>query len=103
MKRLTLLGFLLGIALTLASAGCPSEAGQIPDPIVTPQSGSEWCDKAEENLRALGCPEGEPTKKGKRFADVCRETQENGIGLNPKCLAEIKSCDVIDKECAWQQ
>jgi hypothetical protein len=101
MKRLTLIGLLLGI--TLATSGCPHEDSTVPEPVVKPVSGSEWCEKAEANLLALGCPEGQPTKKGKRFADVCRETQENGIGLNPQCLAGIKSCDVIDKECAWQQ
>lgn len=83
--------------------GCPDGGSSIPEPVIPKVSGSEWCDKAEANLVALGCEEGKPTTEGKRFADVCRETQSNGIDLNPKCLAGVKSCGAIDKECAWHQ
>src|SRR5262245_18383449 len=99
MKRLSLLVILLSIVLS----GCPEQDGVIPEPVIPKVAGSEWCEKAEQNLLALGCPEGQPTKKGKRFADVCRETQENGVNLNAECLAKVKSCDSLDKECAWQQ
>lgn len=97
MKRLLLLGALSGLSLL----GCPEKESPVPEPVIPKVTGSEWCDKAEANLLALGCPEGQPTKKGTRFADVCRDTQENGINLNPQCLAGIKSCDAVDKECAW--
>jgi hypothetical protein len=97
MKRLCTL-CLLGLLL----AGCPPQ-DTIPEPVIPEVEGTEWCKRAEENLLALGCPEGQPTKKGKRFADVCRETQDNGIDLNPKCLAGVKACSEIDKVCAWNQ
>jgi hypothetical protein len=75
-----------------------------PEPVIPDVKGSEWCDEAEKNLLALGCEEGQPTKKGKSFTDFCVETQkEGGIDLNPKCLASIKRCDEIDKVCAWNQ
>lgn len=73
-----------------------------PTPIV---SGTEFCDTAEDNLLARpgtpmasrqgvgkGCEEGEPTKKGKRFGDFCRETQIHGIAVEPECLSVITSC-----------
>lgn len=98
----------LRIAFTLSLAlfgltGCPPPHS-VPEPVIPEVKGSEWCDDAEKNLLALGCEEGQPTKKGKSFTDFCVETQrDGGIDLNPKCLASIKSCDEIDKVCAWNQ
>jgi hypothetical protein len=56
----------------------------------------EYCNLAEDHLIALHCSEGNPTTKGKRFGDVCRELQNAGIVVNPKCLATVKSCTEID-------
>ena len=64
-----------------------------PIPVITD---TEMCDAAEANLIKLGCPEGKPTKRGKRFGDVCRELQENGIFVNPRCLTIIVSCVNVD-------
>lgn len=93
---------LIVAAFGLLLAGCPPEP-QIPEPVIPEVSGSEWCERAEKNLLALGCQEGQPTKRGKRFADFCRETQDNGINLNPQCLAGVKACEEIDKVCAWNE
>jgi len=57
---------------------------------------SEWCDLAENHLTELNCIEAQPTKKGVHFGAFCRELQQNGIFINPKCLAEIKSCSEVD-------
>lgn len=64
-----------------------------PTPIVTD---TQYCDAAEANLVKLGCSEGKPTKRGKRFGDVCRELHENGIFVNPRCLTSIKQCSEVD-------
>lgn len=89
------------LLLVVGLLGCTSER-VIPEPVIPKVEGSEWCDDAERNLLALGCEEGQPTKKGKSFTEFCLDTQQNGgIDLNPKCLATIKSCDEIDKVCAW--
>lgn len=64
-----------------------------PTPIVTD---SDYCDKAEANLVRLNCPEGNPTKKGKSFSDLCFELQQKGVFLNPKCLSTVTSCDQVD-------
>jgi hypothetical protein len=90
------------LLLLILCVACPSQ-DSVPEPEIPVVEGTEWCERAEKNLVALGCEEGKPTKKGKSFAQVCKETQDNGVDLNPKCLSTIKSCDQIDKECAWNQ
>lgn len=64
-----------------------------PTPVVTD---TQYCDAAEENLNKLGCPEGKPTKRGTRFGKLCRELHENGIFVNPQCLATIITCSAVD-------
>jgi hypothetical protein len=77
------------------------------------------CLPACENLRRLGCPEGQPVFNGEtcqagmgcnlgtcieakcmatceRF---CADMQDSGVWLNPTCVAEIQSCNVIE-DCA---
>jgi hypothetical protein len=38
----------------------------------------------------------EPTKRGERFGDVCRELHAAGIFVNPRCLSTIASCSDVD-------
>lgn len=103
--RLRPLRSALALSFTLVGLlGCPPTEHVVPEPVIPKVQGSEWCDDAEKNLLALGCEEGQPTKKGQSFTEFCLDTQKNGgIDLNPKCLATIKSCDEIDKVCAWNQ
>ncbi len=54
------------------------------------------CELAERHLIALNCPEGRPTKRGKPFAEVCKELQDNGIFVNPKCLSLVETCAGVD-------
>ncbi len=86
------------IALVACDA-CPPP-GPTPDPVPprpTPvPTDSEWCDLAENRLTELNCPESQPTKKGVHFGAFCRELQSKGIFINPKCLAEVKSCAGVD-------
>jgi len=75
----------------------PSQNTPPPPPAPTPVvTDTQFCDAAEANLIKLGCPEGKPTKRGTRFSDVCRDLHENGIFVNPRCLATISSCSVVD-------
>lgn len=86
------------IALVACDACPPSPPS--PDPVQprpTPvPTDNEWCDLAENRLTELNCPESQPTKKGIHFGAFCRELQSKGIAINPKCLAEIKSCAEVD-------
>lgn len=66
------------------------DTSQIVDP--------DYCELAQVNLQKIHCKEGEPTKRGTSFANVCRDIQTNGgVGLNAKCLSTITSCLDIDK------
>jgi hypothetical protein len=90
--------FLMFLALT-ACEGCPP-MGPTPDPVQprpTPiPTDTEWCDLAENKLTELNCIESQPTKKGVHFGALCKELQSKGIFVNPKCLAEIKTCAEVD-------
>jgi hypothetical protein len=78
--------------LSANNCGSPQRPGQIPAP-----ADNDVCVTAEANLK-IACPAvAAPTKKGKTFAQWCVETQDNGINMNPKCLARAKSCDDADR------
>ncbi len=86
------------MAVVLALNSChptPSADPVAPHPTPVPTD-VEMCDAAEVHLIALGCPEGQPTKRGTRFADICRELSAAGIFPNPRCLANVKSCSEVD-------
>ena len=59
---------------------------------------SDKCSVAETHLKDLNCiPKDQPyTKKGKTFTQFCQDKQEQGVFLNPACLATITSCDQMD-------
>jgi hypothetical protein len=97
--------FLVACLLSIGGLpGCLEGERVVPEPVVPQVKGSEHCAAAEKNLLALGCEEGKPTKRGKSFTDFCVETQrEGGIDLHPECLSTVKSCDEIDKVCAWNR
>lgn len=54
----------------------------------------------------LGCPEGEPVydsdlpgprgEPNQSCEDFCLKQEENGLGLNPECVAQVESCDQVD-------
>ena len=74
-----------------------------PTPIVTD---TDQCAPAEKHLHDLCaadatknsycCQIVAPTKKGKSYTQFCQEKQAQGVFLNPKCVANIVSCDKID-------
>ena len=81
-----------GLAVMLSGATCSTR----PPPVVVPVSGSDWCGPACENLQRLGCEEGEPLEDGTSCSAFCEETQKQGHPLNPRCVAHITSCDLLD-------
>ena len=92
-KHLPALAFVLIVSCVTPTEKQVNSPVSVPTPITTDVS---YCDAAEAHLIALGCPEGQPTKRGTRFADVCRELLHVGIYANPKCLVSAKSCSEID-------
>lgn len=83
MKKL----FTLIIASMIIS--CPKQQNDListPPPV---KADIDWCQKAEINLKNLNCipTNGPYTKKGLTFTQFCIKKQNDGIYLNPKCLA----------------
>ncbi len=87
------IAFALLACVSCGSSSKPNPVPPRPTPVVVDV---DLCDSAEAHLIALGCPEGQPTKRGLRFGDVCRELSAAGIFPNPKCLANVKSCVEVD-------
>ena len=87
---------LIGIVLALALAGCPKTYHPGPTPDVRD---TDQCEAAEEKLEELECKDrrGDPmwvNRKGEPFQETCRIAQEEGtIFLNPKCIANAKTCE----------
>lgn len=78
-------------AVMFSSVHCQSAySPPHPTPLVTD---TDFCDAAQANLLKLNCDLGKPTAKGLSFADFCRQTQNNGIEIEPKCLAGITDCE----------
>lgn len=54
----------------------------------------------------LGCPEGDPVydsdlpgprgTPNKSCEQFCKDQQSNGVFINPRCVAQVKSCDEIE-------
>ena len=82
--------FLTSIALTGLLLAC----GPRPIPHIPPDTAQ--CSAACENLRAIGCEEGEPLSDGTSCEKFCVDTQNSGHWLNPTCVKDITSCDDIE-------
>lgn len=60
---------------------------------------TDFCDEAEAKLEELGCRDrrGDPmwvNRNGERFAATCQTIQdEGGVFLDPKCIANAKTCE----------
>ena len=64
--------------------------------VVSEPEDTDNCPAACQNLRALGCSEGQPLPDGTSCERFCVETQINGMPLNPTCIMQITSCDEVD-------
>lgn len=91
--------YLIRIVLALVITGCPPvpelhHPGPTPDVVDTDE-----CEAAEKRLEELECKDrrGDPmwvNKRGERFQETCRIAQDEGtIFLNPKCIANAKTCE----------
>ncbi len=77
-------GLLIG--LLVVSCG-PAPAPQPPTPSVAD------CSTACAHLRALGCPDGQPTPAGTSCEAVCEDTVASGlVRLDVACLAQVPTC-----------
>jgi len=84
---------ILVIAFVSIGASCEKK------PVVLVPEDTHKCPDACENLRQLGCEEGEDLADGTTCEQFCEETQKSGHALNPTCIATISSCDEIESKC----
>lgn len=91
----SLVAALLG--LSACGGGTPPPEPSYPDG----GAASERCGAACENLRRLGCPEGEPTEDGTTCEELCRRVEtESGLSVWPACVEELDHCPMGD-ECTY--
>ena len=84
----TIAAFLLFIFSLFSTCGGP------PVPVPIEPGDTANCAPACENLRRLGCPEGDPIEGSTCEAD-CVAIQQSGHALNPTCVMNINSCHDI--------
>ena len=93
---------ILAFIFLILASGCFITAmtnEQAVTPHATPiVKDSNLCYNAEQNLQKLGCiSKDKPfTSKGLSFTQFCQKKQDQGIFLNPACLATITSCNQMD-------
>jgi hypothetical protein len=87
MKRIALVFVIL---FTVSCCG-----GLRPPPVPIEPDDTHNCAAACENLRKLGCPEGDPVDAVTCEKD-CVDIQESGHALNPTCVMKITACDQIN-------
>lgn len=100
MKRLLLPALLLVLLL-----GCPPSSDPVtPSPLPPPDT--DLCGQMCAHLKKLGCEEGEPVynndlpgpegKPNQSCADNCKELQDKGFFVNPRCVARVEKCEDIE-------
>ena len=110
-------GLLLFACTALLFVGCPKNPGVTPQPpVITDQ---DKCQAACANLQHLGCDEGNPIDMHTKClitadcasgqtcsalgtcmvtcVQFCIDTENQGVWLDPACVASITSCSQIDQ------
>ncbi len=103
----------LGLASALiVVASCTFVSPPPAEPVHgMPEAGTESdCARACTHLRALKCPEGDPTLGEDRIPntgdestceDTCRDVESSGYTtLNPRCVSTVASCADLFS-CGW--
>lgn len=87
------------IAVLTVCAGCRC-ARPLPTPDIGPEPAFDDAGVALDDvrlacrhLRALGCPDGQPTPAGASCEEVMRASLPPVGGVDPKCIARAKTCD----------
>lgn len=91
------------IVLLLLLSSC-SYAADYPIPVKPIDT--DQCGRMCTNLGELGCEEGKPVYNSdlpgpdgvpnQSCVEFCREMQDSGVWLNPKCVATVQECSQIE-------
>lgn len=94
----------LCLALFAMAPDC-TPPSPVPPPIPAPPTppNSDRCVNACSHLTLLKCPEAEPIKLADGSVvtceQFCRETQQQGVWLNPACVETVKTCAEVETKC----
>lgn len=90
------------VALVLA-IGC-GKSTDLPKPDAPPDT--DWCRTMCDHLFQLGCEEGDdvynsdlpgtPGVPNQGCREFCEDLQNKGLAVNPRCVAQVDSCDQIE-------
>jgi hypothetical protein len=84
----------------LLLSGCPGTVQPKPTPIPVD---TNWCGRAQVSLHDKECRDRRGdlmwrNRLGEEFKETCERAQREGvIFLNPRCVAEAKSCEEANK------
>lgn len=91
------------LAIFLAGPGCPPPTNDPPAPTPPAPPDTDKCAAACANMTKLKCDLAEPiTMPGGNTVtceQFCRDTQNQGVPLNPTCVATVTSCADVDTKC----
>ncbi len=89
---------IVGLFLISVMIGVILACKSVPPMPIEP-TGTSSCPAACDQMKKLGCPEGEDVPDGPSCIQFCVETQERGHSLNPQCLKTIDTCGEIKTKC----
>lgn len=95
------------ILVVLTLAGCvPLEPTNDPSPTIKDPPNTDLCDSMCNQLKKLGCEEGNPVYNddlpgpkdvpNQSCGDFCRTLQKQNISVNPKCVRDITVCSQVE-------
>ena len=100
MKKLILM--CLALLVMAPDCGPPTP---VPPPVPTPPvpPDTDKCVSACANLTKLHCSEGDPIKMSDGSVvtceQFCRDTQNQGVYLNPDCVSKVTKCSDVETKC----
>jgi hypothetical protein len=94
---------LMCLAILVMAPDCGPPPGPTPPPTPPTPTDTNKCPEACANLKKLHCPEAEPIKMSDGSASTCeqfcRDTQSQGVYLNPACVANVTTCGEVETKC----
>ena len=98
MKQLQLLWLLFVL-------GCPPAIDAVVPP-PNPPVDTDLCGQMCTHLESLGCEEAKPVYNNdvegpkdvpnQSCPEFCKELQDKGVFVNPRCVSTVKTCDEIE-------
>jgi hypothetical protein len=86
--------FLVSLVLVLISSCVQPSPWYIePEDL---EASKQGCERACAHMRTLSCTQAKDLEDGTTCEEFCFQTERQGLGLNTKCIEQIKTCDEIN-------